>query len=123
MLCDIEPGDTGSVVEVSRRIADELANRVVACPDLVCPCLSPRFLSGMNTLIKIKCNSWTSAMDVLEFFAGITTSQTDHPTFRDAETQLPAVRVSTEARTLLQDVLEACKYPIGTCPTRFIELA
>lgn len=41
MRCDYQPGGTGSVIEISRRIADELVSRVVVCPDLVCPCLSP----------------------------------------------------------------------------------
>ncbi|CAB1105779.1 unnamed protein product [Ectocarpus sp. CCAP 1310/34] len=79
-------------------------------------------VEGQNALIKDKCNSRSSLLDVATYFSGIIRSQKDAPMLRDAIDHLPPNRmVAPPATAFKKSVLESCEFSIAGWPRRFME--
>lgn len=77
--------------------------------------------TGQNALIKDKCTSRASLLDVVRCFEGILGRQENAADLRDALQHLPAVRMATTASTAFKGVLDACEFALGAWPRRFME--
>ncbi|CAB1109534.1 unnamed protein product [Ectocarpus sp. CCAP 1310/34] len=74
-----------------------------------------------NALIKDKCNSRSSLLDVAKYFSGIICSQKDAAMLRDAIDHLPPNRMVAPPATAFKSVLESCEFSIASWPRRFME--
>ncbi|CAB1104701.1 unnamed protein product [Ectocarpus sp. CCAP 1310/34] len=79
------------------------------------------FSVGQNALIRDKCNSRSSLLDVAKYFSVIICSQKDAAMLRDAIDHLPPNRMAAPPATAFKSVLESCEFSIAGWPRRFME--
>lgn len=78
-------------------------------------------IAGQNALIKDKCNTRTSLMDVAKCLSGIIDGQSNAAKLSDSIHHLPPVRMAVSATASHSLVLSACEFSIGRWPRRFME--
>lgn len=77
--------------------------------------------TGMNAKVKKFCNTQTSLTDVFKFLNEAISDQKDLEDIRTAQLELPQIQMPQTEITMLSAAWEACEFPLGHWPRRFMQ--